>query len=73
MEFIFLQGYIRKTTSDTEVHAEHQLRVDRGTRPEEKKIQNHSKLSRMKELGEKMGVLVGLDLPSAGGVMEAEV
>ena len=27
---------------------------------------NHEKLSRMKELGEKTGVLVGLDLPLAG-------
>ena len=53
MEYISLHGYIRNTLSDTEVHAEHQLRVDRGTRPEEKKIQNHSKLSRMKELGKK--------------------
>ena len=32
-----------------------------------------TKLSRMKELGEKTGVLVGLDLPSAGGGTEAEV
>ena len=53
MEYISLHGYIRNTLSDTEVHAEHQLRVDRGTRPEEKKIQNHSKLSRMKDLGKK--------------------
>ena len=34
---------------------------------------NHAKLSRMKELGEKMGVLVGLDLPSEGGGTEAGV
>ena len=31
------------------------------------------KLGRKKELGEKTGVLVGLDLPSAGGGTEAEV
>lgn len=31
------------------------------------------KLSRTKEPGGKMGVLVGLDLPSAGGGTEAEV
>ena len=31
------------------------------------------KLSRTKELGGKMGVVVGLDLPSAGGETEAEV
>ena len=33
----------------------------------------HAKLSRMKELGGKTGVLVGLDLPSAGGGTEAGV
>ena len=27
VEYISLHGYIRNTTSDTEVHAEHQLRV----------------------------------------------
>ena len=53
MEYIFLHGYIRNITSDTEVHAEHQLRAVRRTWPEEKNIQNHTKLSRMKELGEK--------------------
>ena len=31
MESISLHRYIRNTPSDTEVHAEHQLRVDRGT------------------------------------------
>ena len=31
------------------------------------------KLSKMKELGGKIGVLVGLDLPSAGGRTEAGV
>ena len=32
-----------------------------------KNIQNHAKLSRMKELEGKTGMLVGLDLPSVGG------
>ena len=31
MEYISLHEYIRNTPSDTEVHAEHQLRVDRNT------------------------------------------
>ena len=31
MEYIALHGYIRNTPSDTEVHAEHQLRADRST------------------------------------------
>ena len=31
VEYISLQGYIRNTPSDTEVHAEHQLRADRRT------------------------------------------
>ena len=44
---------------------------DRGFK--EKSIQNHAKLDRMKELGGKTGVLVGLDLPSAGGETEAGV
>ena len=29
MEYISLHRYIRNTPSDTEVHAEHQLRVDK--------------------------------------------
>ena len=73
VEYISLHRYIRNTSSDTEVHAEHQLRADRITRPVEKNIQNHAKLSRMKELGGKTGVLGGLDLPSAGGGTEAGV
>ena len=73
MEYTSLHRYIRNTSSDTEVHAEHQLRADRITRPVEKNIQNHAKLSRMKELGGKTGVLGGLDLPSAGGGTEARV
>ena len=31
MESISLHRYIRNTPSDTEVHAKHQLRVDRST------------------------------------------
>ena len=31
MEYISLHGYSRNITSDIEVHAEHQLRVDRST------------------------------------------
>ena len=38
MEYLSLHGYIRNTPSDTEVHAEHQLRVDRSTCPAEKNI-----------------------------------
>ena len=33
VEYISLHRYIRNTPSDTEVHAEYQLRADRGTRP----------------------------------------
>ena len=73
MEYISLHRYIRNTPSDTDVHAEHQLRVDRRTSPVEENIQNHAKLGRMKELGGKTGVLEGLDLPSAGGGTEAGV
>ena len=29
VEYISLHGYVRNTPSDTEVHAEYQLRVDR--------------------------------------------
>ena len=38
MEYIFLHGYIRNTPPDTDVQAEHQLRVDRSTWPEEKNL-----------------------------------
>ena len=31
VEYISLHRYIRNTPSDTEVHAEHQLRTDRNT------------------------------------------
>ena len=36
----------------------------------EKNIQNHTKLSRVKDLGGKTRVLVGLDLPSAVGELK---
>ena len=39
----------------------------------ENNIENQAKLGRMKELGGKTGVLVGLDLPLAGGGTEAGV
>ena len=71
MEYIHFHRYVRNTPSDRKVHAEHQLRADRRTLPEEKNIQNQAKLSRMKELGGKTGVLVGLDLPSVGWGTEA--
>ena len=71
MEYIHFHRYVRNTPSDRKVHAEHQLRADRRTLPEEKNIQNQTKLSRMKELGGKTGVLVGLDLPSVGWGTEA--
>ena len=38
VEYISLHRYIRNTPSDTEVHAEHQLRADRSTWPAEKNI-----------------------------------
>ena len=73
VEYISLHGYIRNIPSDTEVHAEHQLRADRSTWPVEKNIQNHAKLGRTKELGGKTGVLVRLDLPLTSGGTEAGV
>ena len=36
VEYVFLHGYIRDRPSDTEVHAEHQLRADRHACPAEK-------------------------------------
>ena len=38
MEYIYLHGYLRNIPSDTEVHAELQLRVDRSIWPVEKNI-----------------------------------
>ena len=38
VEYISLHWYIRNTPSDTEVHAEHQLGVERSTWPVEKDI-----------------------------------
>ena len=72
MDYISLYGYIRNIPSDTSAW-EHLLSVDRSTWPVEKNILNHAKFSRRKELGGKTGVLVGLDLPSAGGGTEAKV
>ena len=31
LEYVFLHGYIRSRTSDTEVHAEYQLTAERST------------------------------------------
>ena len=48
MEYISLHGYIRNTPSDTEVHAEYQLRADRRTWPVERNISvqfSHSVMS----------------------------
>ena len=73
MEYISLHGYIRNTPSETEVHAEYQLGVDRSTRPMGKNIENHAKLSRTKELGGKTAVLVEQVLPLVGGGTEAGV
>jgi len=73
VDYISLHGYIRNTPSDTEVHAEHQLRMDRGTWPVEKNIENYTKLDKTKELGGETEVLLGLDLSSAGGETEAGV
>ena len=35
VEYISLHGHIRNTPSDTEVHAEHRLRMDKSTQPAE--------------------------------------
>ena len=69
----YLHRYIRNTPSDTEMHAEHQLKEDRSTWLAQKNIQTHEKLGRMKELGGKTGVLVELHLPLAGGGTDAGV
>ena len=54
MEYISLHEYIRNTPSDTEVHAEQQLRADRnGNEYMEKNIQNHAKLVGRRNLGDK--------------------
>ena len=49
------------------MYAEHQLGAGKSTWAEEKDVQDHTKLDRRKELGGKTVVLVGLDLPLAGG------
>ena len=38
VKYLSLHGYIRNTPSDTEVHAERQLRADRSTRPVKKHV-----------------------------------
>ena len=73
MEYISLHGYIRNIPSDTEIHAEHQLKAYRSAWSVEKNIQSHAKPHRMKELGGKTRVLLGLDLPSLGGKTDAAV
>ena len=45
-EYISLHGYIRNTPSDTEVHAEHQLRVDRSVPDKQKRIYRPTQNSR---------------------------
>ena len=73
VEYISLHGYIRNTPLDTEVHAEHQLKAERGTWPMENNAESHTKLGRTKELKGKTGVLLGPDLPWADGETEAGV
>ena len=70
MEYISLHGYIRNThRSACRITAESgQEYLTRG-----KNIQTHAKLSRMKEVGGKTGVLVRPGLPSAGRGAEAGV
>ena len=72
MKYISLHGYTRSTPSDTEVYAEHQLRVDRRTLPVVR-IYRTTQNSVDKETRGKTGVLVGLDLPLAGGGTEAYI
>ena len=67
MEYISPHRYIRNTPSDTEVHAEHQLRA--GVPDQWKRM--HRTLQ--DSVGGKTGVLVGLDHPSAGGGTEAGI
>ena len=72
MEYISPHGHSRNTPSDTEVHAEHQLRAEEYLTSGKEYI-DPRKTGRMKGLGGETGVLVGLDLPSAGGGTEAGV
>ena len=84
VEYISLHGYIQNTPSDTEVHAEHQLRADRSTWPVENNIQSHSKLCKTKELWEKqecqqdctwswrVGELKQQNVPILGQLSESE-
>ena len=52
------------------MQAEHQLSEDRSTWPVEKNIQSQANLGGTKELERKTGVLVGPELPWAGGGTE---
>ena len=67
MEYISLHGYIRNTPSDTEVHAEHQLRVDRSYLTRGKEYIEPCKTQQDKRTRGETGVLVGLDLPCRWG------
>ena len=69
VEYISLRGYIRNTPSDTEVHAEYQLRADRST-DQWKRIHRTMQNLMTKELGGKTEVLLGLDLPLAVGELK---
>ena len=53
MDYIFLDGYISNTRSDTELHAGYQLRAERSTWPVEKNIYNQAKLGKIEKLGGK--------------------
>ena len=54
------------------MHAEHQLKRQEYL-TSRKKYVDPQKLGRMKELGVKTGVLVGVDLPLGGGGTEAGI
>ena len=73
VEYISVHGYIRNTPSDTEVHAEHQLRSRQDYLTSIKERKDPCKTGRTKGLGEKTEVLVGLDLPSEDGGTEAGI
>ena len=74
MEYISLHRYIRNTPVFRHRSA---CRTPAESRQEYlisgKEYIEHAKLGRKKELGGKTGVLVGLDLPSAGEETEAGV
>ena len=72
MEYISLHGYIRNTPSDTEVHAEHQLRAEE-VPDQRKRIYEPHKTQQDKRTRGENGVLIGLNLPSVDGGIEAGV